>query len=486
MLVKQERGQQRFSWLAVALLGGALAACGPNERTPEDAGTGEDVDSGVEADAGEQPETDAGVPDTDIAVFRLNTDGTLDTAFGTDGIAMVSFSEGLESATDSIWDMKVDSADRVVLFGQGKAPGERTDVDRYVARLSPTGQLDTNFATDGLFSFDSSNGLKDNGKNGIIEADDSIVSAGYTNQPTGVGTQSANSIVLVKLDANGDFVQSFGEAGVINSNPFSSSDPAMPWGMAEAYGVGRQSTGQYVTTGYGRAAASGTVDLVSFRYGADGVLDTMWADQGQYVLDVAADNDRGRNIVVLNDDRVVMAGSASVAPSTLDAMLVVLGAGGRAHVPFSADGYRLFDLGSADEAFFGVAASEDGNWVAAAGYTKTAEGLDGALLITPVGVGVAAEFIGATPLSADSDDRFWTTTFAGDKVYAAGSVKEGSDQQMVVARFNLDGTLDTTFGESGVVRLNVAAAESDTVEGVRGIAVQSDGKIVLAGAVQLP
>ena len=50
----------------------------------------------------------------------------------------------------------------------------------------------------------------------------------------------------------------------------------MQWGMAEAYGVARQSTGAYVTGGYGRSAAGGTVNVVSFRCTAAGAFDTTW------------------------------------------------------------------------------------------------------------------------------------------------------------------------------------------------------------------
>jgi hypothetical protein len=53
---------------------------------------------------------------------------------------------------------------------------------------------------------------------------------------------------------------------------------------------------------------------------------------------------------------------------------------------------------------------------------------------------------------------------------------------MVVARFNTAGTLDLSFGNGGVATLNVLAA--GTAETVRGIALQTDGKVVIAGTVE--
>jgi hypothetical protein len=53
---------------------------------------------------------------------------------------------------------------------------------------------------------------------------------------------------------------------------------------------------------------------------------------------------------------------------------------------------------------------------------------------------------------------------------------------MVVARFNTDGTLDTSFGTGGIVKLNLAVAKTE--EAVRGIVVQKNGKIVVAGSIE--
>jgi hypothetical protein len=53
-----------------------------------------------------------------------------------------------------------------------------------------------------------------------------------------------------------------------------------------------------------------------------------------------------------------------------------------------------------------------------------------------------------------------------------------------VARFNTDGTRDTTFGTGGVVLVNVAVGKLDEV--ARAVVIQSDGKVVLAGAAEVP
>lgn len=126
--------------------------------------------------------------------------------------------------------------------------------------------------------------------------------------------------------------------------------------------------------------------------------------------------------------------------------------------------------------------SADGQWLAAAGYRAGGgQNDDAILLLKPLGSGT--EFAQAVPLSESANDRFWSVTFDGSgKVYAAGYINEGGDHRMAVARFNANGTRDTTFGTNGLVTVNVA--QGGTEEAVRGVVVQSDGKVVLAGSVE--
>ncbi len=471
--------------LALALVATACGGGGNGSETDggtePDAGQTGGEDAGTDPDAGVNP--DGGMSSAEgnqIAVVRLNSDGSLDSNFGEGGIATVEFGEGAGTVQDTLWDLKLDRTGRIVLFGSGKAQGERADQDRYVARLTAAGALDTTFGEGGFTTLDTQ-GLADNGRGGWLQADGKIVASGYTPVPTGVGTQTANAIILQRLNEDGSPDTAFGTEGVVQSNPFSLDDMT-PWGMAEAYAVARQSNGSYVTTGYGRVASSGPVDLVSFRFNdSDGSLDDVWGIGGKLVLDVSAEHDRGRNLTVLPDDRTVHVGSAAVAANTLDAMIFVTTENGSADDTFSTDGYKLFDFGSADEAFFGVAASSNGAWIAAAGYSAQTGGIDATLALIPTGSGT--EFSGVVPLSATAMDRFWAVTFGpDDKVYAAGVIDEGGDHRMLVARFNLNGTLDTEFGTGGTVKLNVR--EGGNVETARAIAVQADGKIVIGGAVE--
>ncbi|MDC0711368.1 hypothetical protein POL68_23055 [Stigmatella sp. ncwal1] len=475
--------------LVLALALGFMGGCGDDDEegvappTPDagsgDAGTGDGGSGdGGSGDGGTPPTVD----DTDLAVVRFNTDGTVDTTFGTNGIATVDLSAGTASARDTLWSMDRDISNRLVLFGGRKADPNRADLDYAVARLTANGALDTAFGTNGIYTLNVSN-LSEQARNGYVQPDGKILAAGYLSQPTGVGAQAANRVLLQRLDDSGKLDTSFGSKGVVNSAPFKSADPDnVEWGMAEAYAAGFQS-GSYVTTGYGRTAPSGTVDLVSFRYTAAGRLDPTWGTNGAYVLNLTGADDRGRDLTVLQDNRVFMVGSATPATSNIDALVVMLQPNGQPDTGFAAEGYKTYDFGRADEAFFDAAISPDGAWVAAAGYSAvSATDSDAALLVRSTTS--ATEFSDVVPLSETANNRFWSVAFnpASTQVYAAGFITENGDNHFAVARYNTDGTLDTTFGTNGIAKLNVVAA--GTLETARSVVVQSDGKIVVAGIIE--
>src|SRR5438045_6130575 len=68
------------------------------------------------------------------------------------------------------------------------------------------------------------------------------------------------------------------------------------------------------------------------------------------------------------------------------------------------------------------------------------------------------------------------------KVLIAGRADSGgaSGNDFALARFNADGSVDTTFGSGGMVVTNMGSAS----DSINAIAIQSDGKIVVAGDVE--
>jgi uncharacterized delta-60 repeat protein len=77
----------------------------------------------------------------------------------------------------------------------------------------------------------------------------------------------------------------------------------------------------------------------------------------------------------------------------------------------------------------------------------------------------------------EGDDRgFATAIQVGGKIVVAGRVFNSQNYDFGVARYNPDGSLDSTFDSDGFVNTNIF-----TDDEARSVAIQTDGKIVVAG-----
>jgi uncharacterized delta-60 repeat protein len=128
----------------------------------------------------------------DIVVIRLNTNGSLDTSFDSDGKARYSFTSG----QDGLRGIEVDDSNRIVIAGKGGG-------DFQVARLTTSGALDTTFDTDGKQSI-SINGT-DDGDALVIDGSGRIIIAGAVNGSKDFG--------IVRLTASGALDMSFDTDG---------------------------------------------------------------------------------------------------------------------------------------------------------------------------------------------------------------------------------------------------------------------------------
>jgi hypothetical protein len=255
--------------------------------------------------------------------------------------------------------------------------------------LASDGSIDPEFNGGAAYFMNSLGTFNDGGRRGQVLADGSILSAGYTSFGDGIG----NHVMAIRLLPNGtpDPAFGFGIAvpGVVRSNPFIDDG-----GIAECYAVGIQSNGRHVSTGYGRATAAGfgsslgwvttdAVDLVSVGFTADGI-DESYGHSGTLAIqseeaNLGGTEDRGRDLVVLNDDRVVHVGRYGINP----AIFVTL-PDGEMDTSVGIDG--RFDFAdaftTAPSHFFKAASSPDGKLIAAS-TNNNAEGV----LVTVVSIG---------------------------------------------------------------------------------------------------
>ena len=130
---------------------------------------------------------------------------------------------------------------------------------------------------------------------------------------------------------------------------------------------------------------------------------------------------------------------------------------------------------SADTRYSGLDAS---NVVVVNGDNDSPQGGAGSLDPTFGGVGVTVtDFGNGSPTEAFED----VVVLPDGKILAGGY----SGGQFLVARYTAAGALDTTFGTGGYARFDVNAGAAGA-DGIHGLAVQSDGKIIAAGQADVP
>jgi len=84
-----------------------------------------------------------------------------------------------------------------------------------------------------------------------------------------------------------------------------------------------------------------------------------------------------------------------------------------------------------------------------------------------------------TPMGLSNDVGRSVTVQADGKILVAGNSKNGSDYNFALVRYNPDGSLDSTFGSNG--KITTSAGSGYDGGGDKSVTVQADGKILVAG-----
>lgn len=357
--------------------GFAVANVAPNRSTAELA-RGIGVQSNgkvVIAGQAESTAPAADPQDLDIYVSRFNANGTLDTTFAGDGTLELNLSPGAQNPapgggyrTDQSYGVVVLPSDKIVIVGArgpdlSARPG-RVDRDFAIIQLTKNGALDPSWGRGGI-TFINTRGVINGVEEDLNESPrqatlhgSKIIVGSYSE-----GSNGAAFIRIMRFLPNGTLDKTFSSDGIATAPLLGEGDQV----VAEAYDVGVQGT-KYVMTGYGSESLTGKVDMISARFSSKGKWDKTYGDNGLIRVNIAGDDDRGRDLVVLPDKRVLIVGSGKPTPANLNAMAVMITAKGQLDRKFDGDGILLKDLGGPGDSFFGVALTKDNKKAFVAGW----------------------------------------------------------------------------------------------------------------------
>ncbi len=387
-----------------------------------------------------------GAGDYDFVVVRHNTDGSLDTSFDEDGIVRTDFGASDDRATC----VAIQADGKIVVAGYVDG-----DDDFIVARYNTDGSLDTSFDGDGKLSTDFGS-EKDRAYGVAIQADGKIVVVGETDGAGG------SDFAVARYYADGTLDSSLDGDGKLTTDFDSAKD--------RAYGVAIQADGKIVAVGYSYGDSG---DFAVARYNTDGTLDASLGGDGKLTTDFGS-YEYASGVAIQADGKIVVVGQSRGSESRYDFAVARYNTNGSVDTSFSDDGKLTTDFGLlVDDYASGVAIQADGGIVVAgysgAGFAVARYAADGSLDTSWDGDGMLTTEFGAYACA------YSVAIQADGKIVVAG-IGYSDSVDLAVARYNTDGSLDTSLDGDGKVTAGLGSYDS-----ANGVAVQADGKIVVVG-----
>jgi uncharacterized delta-60 repeat protein len=324
------------------------------------------------------------------------------------------------------------------------------------------GELDTTFGTGGKVT--TAVGLGDDEAFSVVlQSDGKIVAAGYS-------YNGSNYVFAVdRYNIDGSLDTTFDTDGKVTTAVGSGTDVATS--------VVLQSDGKIVVAGYSYNGSN--YDFAVVRYNTNGSLDTTFDTDGKVTTAIGSSTDRATSVVLQSDGKIVVAGW-SYNGSNNDFAVVRYNTNGSLDTTFDTDGKVTTAVGLGDDQAYSVVLQSDGK-IVAAGYSYNGTNVDFAVVRYNTNGSLDTTFDTdgkvTTAVGSGTDAAYSVVVQSDGKIVVAGYSYNGTNLDFAVVRYNIDGSLDTTFDTDGKVTTAVGLGEDFAIS----VVLQSDGKIVAAG-----
>jgi uncharacterized delta-60 repeat protein len=251
--------------------------------------------------------------------------------------------------------------------------------------------------------------------------------------------------------------------------------PVGTTGIANSIAI--QSDGKIVVAGESQDAVS--YDFAVARYDTSGNLDNTFGTGGIVVTPIGTSTDIGYAMAIQSDGKIVVAGTSLIGTGS-DFALVRYNTNGTLDNTFGTGGKVTTDFGSPNDICNSVAIQSNGKIVAGGQYYNGTNN-DFAIARYNTNGALDATFgTGGkvtTPIGTRADVGYGVAIQSDGKIIMTGNSDNGTYINVAVVRYNSTGTLDNGFGTAGEVTTLIASGNSTG----RSVLVQGDGKVVVAG-----
>ncbi|MFN6440948.1 MAG: DUF4347 domain-containing protein [Nostoc sp. DedSLP01] len=384
--------------------------------------------------------------------------GSLDTTFGVGGKVITDI-----GGSDTAYGVAVQADGKIVVIGESY----NSNGNFAVARYNPDGSLDSSFGNGGKAIADFAN-QTDKPYSVTIQPDGKILIAGITYN----GNQT--DAALIRYNPNGSLDTTFGTGGKVVTNFEGKNE----WIKSVAV----QSDGKIIVGGY-LNPNDGTLnnDFLLIRYNSDGSLDTSFGNGGRVLTSMSDGQDGIASILIQPDGKIVVTGGVMVNGSN-NFILARYNSNGSIDTNFGSSGKVITDFPGTHDFGYSVALGSDGKIVVAGGTGDI--GLNGNFALTRYNSDgtLDANFGNGGKVVTDlggNDVGLSLAILQDGKIVVSGFAENANaNRDFALVAYNSNGSLDTSFGDSGKV---ITPVNGSSFQETR-VAVQSDGKIVVTGS----
>jgi uncharacterized delta-60 repeat protein len=399
-----------------------------------------------------QPDGKIVAAGSNFTIARYNPNGSLDASFGTGGIVTTNFGMDLQTA----YSVAVQTDGKIVATGDTALCDEEgyCYFDVSLARYNQDGSLDTSFDTDGrvILTFGSS----DESANAVVlQTDGKIVTAGYS-VSTGV------SFAIARFNGDGSLDSSFDGDGkvTIDIGPYN-----------YCYSASLQPDGKIVVSG--GAWVGSSYDLALARLNPNGSLDVSFDTDGIVTTTFGGEHEFAYDTAIQPDGRIAAAGSAND-----DFALALYNVDGSLDTAFDGDGKVTTSLIVASSAVNAVTIDERQGFdprVVVAGYSNNGANDDFAIATNTIDGGLLSRRI--TPIGNSNDRANAAAIYPSGPTIVAGYTDNGVNTDFALVRYFGNSALDNWFGTNGKVTTDFGGNNDEAT----AVAVLPDFRIVVLG-----
>ncbi len=340
--------------------------------------------------------------------------------------------------------------------------------------LAAAGDLDTSFDGDGKTTTDFFN-YQDIVQAVAIQLDGRVVVAGTVWHADGSRPFDVSDFGVARYNPDGTLDMSFGNGGKVSTDFYSRQD--------QAFAVAIQPDGKIVVAGIA-ATDNANGDFALARYNPNGTLDTTFDGDGKVTTTLSLADDFAYAMALQADGKIVLAGRSVVdfGQRQLDFALARYNPDGSLDSGFDGDGLVFTNFFNSSDIAFALAIQPDGRLVAAGPIgTTTSTDFGVARYNTDGSLDVTFGTLGKATVDLVQDDEARSVILQQDgRIVVGGYVAaSGGTYNFGLARLNVNGTIDGSFGAGGKVITDFLGRNDLLL----GLALQANGKLVAAGSV---